>query len=240
MAATRIFPISQPLAQLISEREALNVQRRQKNPEHAHLYRDASLIYTQIYERALTALSSHGMLPVAQAATRMNLTSEALLRKADRGQLVLFEIEGMQIVPDWVLDRQGRVKPFQLAIAREFAASGQQEFFKFMSYLKFMGEQTLEFQTALPKASLKEVFRAVGIKQGSCRVLVRTPMFEAADRAAKNRVLMAEFINQLGAALTRIAGMGGPNEGGISAEFLARYVPLDLPGRDRWKIDLNN
>jgi hypothetical protein len=85
---------------------------------------------------------------------------------------------------------------------------------------------------------MKDVFRAVGIKQGSCQVRVRTPMFEAADRALKNPVIMAEFINQLGAALTRIGGMGNPNEGGLSDEFLAQYVPTDIPHRDRWKREI--
>ena len=170
----------------------------------------------------------------------MKLSPQALIRKADRGQLVLLEIEGVQAMPDWVLDRQGRVKPFQLAIAREFAASGQQEFFKFISYLKFMDEQALEFETDLPKSTMKDIFRAVGITQGNCRVLVRTPMFEAADRACKDRVIMSEFINKMGAALTRIGGMGNPNEGGLSEDFLTLYVPADIPGRNRWKIDLNN
>ncbi len=236
MTNQRIFPAAQPLAELISEGQAKRQAYIQENPAFADIYRDPAITYTRLYETARKRLEQPDMLPLAEAARRMKLAPEAALRKANRGQLVLIDIEGVQAVPDWVLDRRGRIKPFQAAIAREFAASGK-EFIKFMSYLKFMGEQSLQFQTELPRASLKDVFRAVGITQGSCQVMVETPMFEAADRAPKNAVIMAAFINQMGAELTRIGGMGNPNEGGFSEEFLDRYVPKNIPGRDRWKCE---
>ncbi|MFN3826577.1 MAG: hypothetical protein ACK4NR_03015 [Micavibrio sp.] len=232
----RIFPAAEPWA----EKEAAVVARKQAALDTgdllAHRYAGVE-VYRRYYDEALARLDQLDMLSLEQAAARMKTTPDALCRKADRGQSLLIEIEGRQAVPDWTLDARGRVKPFHLAIAREFAEGGQHGFFKFMSYLAFMGEQTLEFRAELPKKSLKDVFRAVGIKQGSCQVLVRTPMFEAADRALKNSVIMGEFINKMGAAVTRIGGMGNPNEGGLSEAFLNRYVPANIPQRDRWQRD---
>ena len=234
MTSTRIFAIAEPWVAC----EANAVARKQKAKDDKLAWADRMAgpeVYRSYYDKALKRLEQLDMLPLHQASARMNATPEALLRKADRGQLVLIELEGVQVVPDWILDSRGRVKPFHLAIAKEFSESGQQQYFKFMSYLKFMSEESLEFRTDLPRKSMKDVFRAVGIKQGACHVHVRTPMFEAADRALKNRVILAEFINRMGAALTRIGGMGNPNEGGLSEEFRARYIPVDLPGRDNWK-----
>jgi len=223
-----------PFANLEANVNARIEEATRKNDPLAKHYAGPET-FRRYYDSAIQRLTRPDMLPPEKAAARMGLTEAELLLKADQGKLVLIEIEGMKAVPDWVLDSRGRVKLFHLAIAQEFAESGKNNYFKFMSYLKFMGEETLEFSTDLPKKSLKDVFRAVGITQGSCRVLVRTPMFEAADRALKNRVIMNEFANHLGASLTRIGGMGNPNEGGLSEEFIARYIPRDLPHRDRWK-----
>lgn len=234
MMNKRIFPAVTPFANLEADIKARIEKATQQNDPLARHYAGPET-YRRFYDSAIQRLSQPDMLPPEKAAARMGLTEEELLRRADQGKLVLIEIEGMKAVPDWVLDSRGRVKPFHLAIAHEFAESGKNDYFKFMSYLKFMGNETLEFSTDLPKNSLKDVFRAVGIRQGSCRVLVRTPMFEAADRALKNRVIMSEFVNHLGASLTRIGGMGNPNDGGLSEEFIARYVPHDLPHRDQWK-----
>lgn len=238
MADKRIFPAPQPFTELeAGVKTRLDEAVRTGNPMARHYA--GPEVYRRFYDGALSRLEQPDMLPLDQAAERMNLTPETLLRKADRGQVILIEIEGVQVVPDWALDSRGRVKPFHAAIAREFARDGHtHSYFKFMSYLEFMGEKTLEFITDLPKRSMKDVFRAVGITQGSCQVRVRTPMSEAADRALKSPVIMAAFINQLGEALTRIGGMGDPNEGGLSEEFLARYVPADLPHRDRWKREI--
>lgn len=191
--------------------------------------------YKEFYEQALQRLQHLDMLSLEQAALRTRLAPAALLLKAARGQAVMIEIEGVQAFPDWQFDSRGRVKPFHLAIAREFAQGAVPDYFKFMSYLAFMGGKALEFSAELPRRSLKDVFRAVGVTQGSCRVLVRTPMFEAADRARKSPVIMAAFIQEMGAAITRIGGMGNPNEGGFSDQFLDRYVPLSTPHRDNWR-----
>lgn len=227
----RIFPAVKPFADVAAD---VNAKReaalRNNGPRYAGVE-----VYRRFYDTALGRLDRADMLPPEQAAARMGISPEALIEKADRGRVVLIEIEGKQAVPDWTLDARGRAKTFHLDIAREFAESGQQQYFKFMSYLQFMSEKPLEFRTDLPKRSLKDVFRAVGITQGSCSVLVRTPMFEAADRALKNRVIMDAFLDHMGAALTRIGGMGNPNEGGVSEGFLARHVPADLPNRERWK-----
>lgn len=234
----RIFSIVEPW----TEREAAVIAKKKAALDNGDAWaaRSAGVeVYRRYYDEALARLDHLDMLPLGKAADRMKTTPEALIRKADRGQLVLIEIEGRQVVPDWTLDARGRISPFHLAIAREFAEGGQHDFFKFMGYLSFMGDKTLEFKTELPRKSMRDVFRAVGIRQGSCQVLVSTPMFEAADRALKNSVIMAEFINQMGAAVTRIGGMGGPNEGGLSDSFLNRYVPANIPQRDRWTRDPN-
>ncbi|MBI2233905.1 MAG: hypothetical protein HYU57_02715 [Micavibrio aeruginosavorus] len=230
----RIFTAAQPFADVVAKVNARREAALRDNDPAAALYAGVD-VYRREYDTALSRLDQADMLLLDRAAARMGIFPKALLEKADQGRAVLIEIEGRQAVPDWTLDARGRVKPFHLDIAREFAESGQQHYFKFMSYLQFMGEKTLEFRTELPKRSLKDVFRAVGITQGSCAVLVRTPMFEAADRALKNRVIMDAFLNNMGAALTRIGGMGNPNEGGVSEGFLARHVPADLPNRERWK-----
>lgn len=191
--------------------------------------------YRHYYDRAMERLRQADMLPLEQAALRINLSPDALRRKAQRGRVVMIEVEGLEVFPDWQFDGRGQIKPFHLAIAREFSTCPSHDYFKFMTYLGFMGDQALEFTADLPRRSLKDVFRSVGVTQGSCRVLVRTPMFEAADRAHRNPVLMAEFVNKMGMAITRIGGMGNPNEGGFSDLFLDRYVPVSIPHRDRWR-----
>lgn len=232
----RIFPAAKPFVDVAADVNAKREAALRDNDPLATLYAGVEY-YRRDYDTALRRLDQADMLPLEKAAARMGISSEALIEKADRGRVVLIEIEGEKVVPDWTLDARGRAKAFHLDIAREFSESGQQ-YFKFMSYLQFMGEETLEFRADLPKRSLKDVFRAVGITQGSCSVLVRTPMFEAADRALKNRVIMAAFLDHMGAALTRIGGMGNPNEGGVSEGFLARHVHADLPNRERWKREL--
>lgn len=192
-------------------------------------------MYRKIYDLALQRLGQLDMLSLAQASARAGLSPEALRRKAERGQVVMIDMEGVKALPDWQFDGRGRIKPFHLAIAREFSQCESHDYFKFMTYLDFMGHQTLEFTADLPRSSLQDVFRAVGVTQGSCRVLVRTPMFEAADRARRNPALMAAFIDRMGAAITRIGGMGNPNEGGFSDDFLHKYVPASIPHRDRWR-----
>lgn len=232
----RIFPVPATLAQHLSAHQADRAERQRQHPEHPSFYRDNSDTYHRLYDEALRRLGQLDMLPLDKAAAKMNLTPDALIRKAERGGIVLIELEGQQVVPDWVLDSRGRVKQFHNAIAREFASGGQHGFFKFMSYLKFMGEDMLEFRVNnLPKASVRDVFRAAGIKQGFCHVHVRTPMFEAADRARRNPAIMTSFVDALGSAVTCIGGMGNPNEGGLSPEFIRDYIPHNIPNRKRWE-----
>ncbi len=195
-------------------------------------------VYRNLYDDALRGLQQYDMLPLDKAAGRMRLTPAALLRKADRGQVVLIDIEGLQLVPAWTLDKAGRVKPFHLAIAREFTESGQQEWFKFMSYVNFMGGEKLKFVVGLSPRSLKEAFNTVGVTKGEGVAIIKTPMFEAADRALKNKGVMQAFVERLGSALTRTGGMGNPNEGGLSEAFLAQFVPADIPHRERWKREI--
>lgn len=236
MAKHRIFPVPVTLAQYLDAYQAERAQRQNQYPDRPNLYRDHSDIYRDYYANALRRLDQLDMLPLDKAAGKMGVTPAALLRKAERGGIVLIELEGKQVVPDWMIDSRGRVKPFHNAIAREFQSGGQHGFFKFMPYLKFMGEDMLEFRVDnLPRCSIKDVFRAAGIRQGFCHVHVRTPMFEAADRARRNPGVMAPFADALGAAVTRIGGMGNPNEGGLSPEFVHDYLPLDMPNRRRWE-----
>lgn len=231
----RIFPASVPLTQCLEGYQAYRAEQQCLYPKRRD--RDHSDIYRGYYEQALNRLDQLDMLPLETAAARMNLTPAALRHKADRGGIVLIELEDRQVVPDWALDTRGRIKPFHNAIAREFAqGDGQQSFFKFMPYLKFMGEDMLEFRVSdLPKRSVKDIFRAAGIRQGFCHVHVRTPMFEAADRARRSPHIMAAFADALGSALTRIGGMGNPNERGLSPEFIRDYIPHDAPHRCRWQ-----
>lgn len=234
----RIFPATEPWA----VREAAVIEQYQRAKVEDPLFADRypqPETYRCHYDDALKRLDQLDMLPLDQAAARMNITPAALLRKADRGQTVLIEIEGVQVVPDWIAKRRGKALEFHLDVAREFSKNGQREHFKFMNYLNFMGGlEQLEFKAPLPQKSVKDVFRAVGITQGTCQVLVCTPMFEAADRSLKNRAIMIEFVNRMAAALTVVGGMGDPKVGGVSDQFLDRYVPLDMPGRDRWKIEI--
>ncbi|MCM2344956.1 MAG: hypothetical protein NDJ24_10400 [Alphaproteobacteria bacterium] len=234
-----IFAVAEPFSavetQVLARYDALVKEGNPMAERYAKVPR-----YREFYDQALLRLQQLDMLSLEQAALRTHLTPDSLLRKINRGQAVMIEVEGVRSLPDWQFDSRGRVKPLHLAIAREFARDGHtHSYFKFMAYLEFMGDKTLEFTTDLPKRSMKDVFRAVGITQGICQVKVRTPMFEAVDRALKSRVILAELINQMGAALTRIGGMGGPNEGGLSDEFLDKYVPTDIPQRDRWRRELS-
>ena len=234
MKTQRIFSVPFTWAQCLEAHQAERAARQRPHD------RDASDIYRRLYDEALRRLDQLDMLPLDKAAAKMGITPGALIRKADRGGIVLIELEDKQVVPDWVLDTRGRIKQFHLAIAREFIHSGKTDFFKFMGYLKFMGKDTLEFRVNdLPKRSIKDVFRAAGITQGSCHVHVRTPMFEAADRARRNPVVMTAFVDALGSALTRIGGMGNPNEGGLSPEFIRDYIPQDIPHRKRWERELD-
>ncbi len=234
MKTQRIFPVPFTLAQCLDAHQAERTARQRQHE------RDVSDIYRRLYEEALRRLDQLDMIPLDKAATRMGITPDALIRKADRGGIVLIELEDKQVVPDWVLDSRGRVKQFHLAIAREFPHSGKTDFFKFMGYLKFMGQEMLEFRVDdLPKRSVKDVFRAAGITQGFCHVHVRTPMFEAADRARRSPVIMTAFVNALGSALTRVGGLGNPNEGGLSPEFIRDYIPHDIPNRKRWECERN-
>lgn len=194
-------------------------------------------IYRRLYDEALKRLQQGDMLPLDKAAERMRLTPAAILRKADRGQVVLIDMEGVQCVPEWTLDKAGRIKTFHLAVAREFAESGQNEFFKNMSYVNFMGK-SMEMGGSVPQRRLPEIFRAAGVKQGQARIILTVPMTEIVNRAPENKKIMAGLVAELGSALTRIGGMGNPNEGGLSDEFLARYVPADMPNRDRWKREI--
>lgn len=245
MKNQRIFPVPLTLAQRLAAHRADRAARERRNPDHPDVRRDISATYERLYAQARARLDQLDMLPLDRAAAKMNIAPEALIRKAERGAIVLIELEDKQVVPDWVLDGRGRVKPFHNAVARECAQSGKGDFFKFMSYLKFMGEDMLEFRvTNLPKCSVKDVFRAAGIKQGFCHVHVRTPMFEAADRAliAYKRGqphIMAAFVDALGSAVTRIGGMGNQSEGGLSPEFIRDYVPHDLPDRRRWEREFD-
>lgn len=229
----RIFKAVEPFAAL----EARVLADLAALDERTARLRAKPEVYRSLYDDALKNLQQHDMLSLDKAAERMRLTPAALLRKADRGQAVLIEIEGQRFVPDWTLDRAGRVKSFHLAIAREFAESGQNEFFKFMSYMKFMSKN-MEMGGPVQARRLPEIFRAAGVKCGQARVILSIPMAEIMDRAPKNNKIMAGLIAELGSALTRIGGMGNPNEGGISEAFLARYVPADIPDRDRWKREI--
>lgn len=232
----RVFAAVQPWA----ECEAAIIARKQKalatGDVMAKHYAGPE-VYRSYYDRAIERLEKHDLLTLEAAADLMGLAPEAYVRKADRGQAVLIEIEGRSFVPRFTLDtryKNARIMPFHLAVAKEFSESADHERFKFVSYLKFM-DRKLDISTPLPARRLPEIFKAAGVSKGSASVTLHVPMVEIVDRARKNPHIMAEFINQLGAALTRIGGMGNPNEGGLSDEFLARYVPVDIPDRDRWK-----
>lgn len=235
----RIFPPAQPWVEL----EAEVIARKQKAKDDKIEWADRMAgpeLYLKYYDEARARLDQLDMWSVEKAAAHLKITPEALIRKADRGQMVLIEIEGVKAVPDWVAKRRGKALQFHLDIAREFGESGDKnQYFRFMSYLRFMGGlEALEFKTELPQKSVKDVFKAVGITQGSCQVLVRVPMFEAADRGAKSPLIMKEFINKMGAALTRVGGMGNPNEGGLSDAFIERYIPAGAPERNHWKREI--
>ncbi len=240
MKNQRIFSVPRTLAQCLVAHEMVRAEQKRLHPQHPSFFRDNSDIYRRYYAEALQRLDQLDMMPLDKAAAKMGITPEALIRKADRGGIVLIELDDKQVVPDWVLDARGRVKQFHLAIAREFPHSGKTDFFKFMGYLKFMGQGMLEFSVNnLSERSVKDVFRTAGIKQGSCHVHVRTPMFEAADRAHGNPVIMASFVDALGSSLTRIGGLGNPNEGGLSPEFIRDYIPANIPNRTRWERELD-
>lgn len=230
-----VFPAVAPLAALLRARQVDYDEALRAHPEHARFYANPQSVYPRYYNEALMRLTQPDMLPLEQAAAKMGLTLAALRRKAARGAVVLIDIEGQQVVPEWTLDARGRVSRFQLAIAREFEQGGQHGYFKFMGYLKFMSEETLSLPVDdIPARTIKDIFRVAGVRQGTLQVQVHMPLYEAANRARKNAAVMEVFINKLGAALTRIGGMGNPNEGGLSPEFLREFVPENIPGRDRW------
>ena len=233
MTAKRIFEPVKPFTVL--EAEVIARNEREKNMRYA-----GPEVYRGIYDRALARLEKIDVLPLESAADLMGLTPDAYIRKADRGQAVLIEIEGRSYVPRCTLNtryKNARVKPFHVAVAKEFSESADHERFKFMSYLKFM-EQSLEMGAPLPERRLPEIFKAAGVSKGNARVILSVPMVEIIDRAQKNNTIMTALVTHMGAALTRIGGMGNPNEGGLSDEFLAKYVPADIPDRDRWKREL--
>lgn len=232
----RIFGVPATLAQCLAAHQHDRAEQQRLHPDYPIFYLDRSDSYRDFYSEARQRLDRPDMLPLDKTAAKMNITPDALIRKADRGGIVLIELEDKQVVPDWALDSRGRVKQFHNAIARECAHGGQHSFFKFMSYLKFMSEDMLALSVSdLPQRSIKDIFRAAGITQGICHVHVQTPMFEAADRARRNPHIMAAFIEALGVTVTRIGGMGNPNTGGLSPEFIRDYVPHSIPGRNRWE-----
>lgn len=231
----RIFPAVKPWAELEAEVIAKKEAALAKGDPMAKHYAGPE-VYRRYYDHAIERLNKIDVLSLDAAADLMGLTPDAYIRKADRGQAVLIEMEGKSYVPRFTLNtcyKNARIKPFHVAVAKEFSESADHERFKFISYLKFMA-QALEIGAEVPPRRLPEIFKAAGVSKGKARVIISVPMSEIIDRAQKNPSIMAEFINQMGSALTRIGGMGNPNEGGISDEFLARYVSADIPGRDRW------
>ncbi len=239
MANKRIFEPVKPLVVLEAEIAARQQEALAKGDPMARFYAGPE-IYQRLYGDALERLQKIDVLPLEWAADLMGLTPEAYIRKADRGQAVLIEIEGRSYVPRCTLDtryKNARIKPFHLAVAKEFSESADHERFKFISYLKFMTRE-VEMGAPLPARRLPELFKAAGVSRGGARVILSIPMTEIVDRAVKNPRIMAGLVEHMGAALTRIGGMGNPNEGGLSDDFLARYVPADMPHRNRWKREI--
>ena len=232
----RIFPAVELLADVLRVKQAAYDALLRAEPGRAEYYASPQSIYPRYYTEALARLSRPDILPLTQVAEKMGLTSKALLRKAERGAVVLIDIEGQQYVPAWTLAARGRAKKLHTAIAREFAQSGKSTYFKFMDYLKFMSEESLALRVEeLPARSVKDIFRAAGVKQGVCQVQLQVPMYEAVERACGNPPLMAVLAERLAAAVTRTVGMGGPDEGGLSPEFLQEFVPENIPKRTRWE-----
>ena len=236
MTPKRIFPAAPSLAECEAAASAHRDDGQKKGLPYA-----GPEVYRDYYDRALKRLDQIDILPLESAAELMALTPDAYVRKADRGQAILIEIEGQSFVPRFTLDtryKNARIKPFHLAIAQEFAEGHVPGFFKFMSYLQFMNEK-MEISAALPERRLPEIFKVAGVSKGDARVILNVPMTEIADRAVKNPQLMASFINKLGPAVSEHGGHNSPSPYGLSDEFLSRYVPADMPHRDRWKREIS-
>lgn len=230
-----VFPAAMPLADLLREKQVDYDEICRAEPHLAKHYISPQAYYPRLYKEAQDRLACDDILTLQEAAGKMRIRPEALQRKAARGAVVLIDIEGAQFVPAWSLDSRGRPKKLALAIAREFEEGAQHGFFKFMDYIKFMSSETLKLSVKeISPRSMREAFRAAGVKQGQVHMEVHVPMHEVADRALANRPLLMGLVNKLGAAVTRVAGMGGPNEGGLSPEFLQEFVPLDMPDRLSW------
>ncbi len=235
----RIFPVIKPLAEVQAEAVAYKQQGIATGDPVAAAYVGPEY-FAALYSDALKALKGNAdIISLAEAAELMALTPAAYIRKADRGQAVLLEIEGHAFVPRWTFHThaQGaRVKPFHMAVAKEFATNNaNRSSFDFSPYLKFMA-QKIEMGGPAPQQQLAEIYRAAGVFRGDARIILSVPMAEVMDRALKNPRFMAQFIHQLGQALS-YSEPSTPRMGGISEAFLEKYVSHDIPARTRWKLE---
>lgn len=143
---TMIFKPVAPLATVLKQVEA---KRQDKNDKLAKLYAGEDT-YTRLYAEGMKRLKQPDLLSLDDAAARLNMTPAAYITQAEAGQVLLIQIEGLQVVPACMFDKNGKVDPLKVDIAREFVLEGH-DYFKFLDYLKFMHGEKANIAATVPE-----------------------------------------------------------------------------------------
>jgi len=216
---TMIFKPVTPLATLLKQVEA---KRQDKTDKLAKLYAGDDT-YKRLYAEGLKRLGEPDLISLDDAAAKLNITPAAYIAKAEAGEVLLIQMEGLQVVPACMFGKDGKVDQLKVDIAREFVLEGH-DYFKFVDYLKFMRDEKADIAATVPAQTLRQIFKAAGVDGYESSITVKASMNQLIDGMDAQPAFRATLLRHLDAAL--ISGGWDPS-GGISRDFRNKY---NLPG----------
>jgi hypothetical protein len=215
----RIF---QPAQSLMAASRKGMARNADKNNPFAGLHATAGF-FKPIYSKAQKRLLEPDLLPIDEAAEKTGVAPETYREMADNGEAVLIVLEGYEVVPACMFDRNGRQDALMLDLAREFAnAEHGHSHFRFIDFVDFMA-QTVEIPVPVSAKNLTAIFAKTGLSgyPHAASASATLTMRQLADEREAHPGFLEKLAKCAHNFLTR-TGQDG-SSGGLSRPFLDKY-----------------